>query len=324
MRISFVILIFSLLSWRANLTAQPYYQLLKNDRHWIYTQMISGEEPPVHIALAFALSVQGDTLLQGYSYKKIYQRTLQLNANSTDIQNPKQILNKYLYALMREDTVERKVYLIPFKDTVSMCQPTEHLLYDFSLQVGDTLNDCVLENIYDSSWMSYVPRIDSIRQINYLGLETRAFYTQGIFINYGLLFDSPGVLLEGFGYEYHGLINYGRNGELVFFQYYCEGDSLDCELLSAVHDPREMPQSVISVTPNPARDIVFIQIDAAFHTNNEWQISLLNTMGNVILHENWNTVKELQIDVSNFPDGVYFLNIYGEGINVTKKIIVAH
>ncbi len=324
MKISFVILIFSLLICSSNLFAQPYYKLLKDDRHWIYKQMISGEEPPVHIALAFALSVQGDTLLQGYTYKIIYQRTLQLNSNSTNIQYPKEVLNKYLYALMREDTVERKVYLIPFRDTVSMCQSTEHLLYDFSLQVGDTLNDCVLENIYDSSGMSYVPRIDSIRQLNYLGLETRAFYTQGIFINYGLLFDSPGILLEGFGYEYHGLINYGRKGELVFFQYYCEGDSLDCEILSAVQDLGETTKYGILVSPNPAQDFIIIQPTPAIQKERELKVSILNSIGNVVLQTNWNTFDKLKVEVNNLSEGIYFLSIYGQRINTVQKIVIAH
>jgi hypothetical protein len=323
MRISYFILILSLLSWRSNLFAQPYYTLLKDGRNWIYTQMVSGEEPPVHIVLAFALSIQGDTIIQSNSYKKIYQRTLKKNAGSTAVQNPKEILNTYLYALMREDTNARKVYMLPYSDTISMCQPVEHLLYDFSLQEGDTLNDCVVEKLYEP-WVPFIPRVDSIRSYDFWGLATRAFYTQGVFSNGGDLFYNVGRILEGFGYEIHGLINYGRRGELVLFQYFCEGDSLDCELLSAIQEPPKIPRSVISVTPNPARDIVIIQIDPAFHTNNDLQISLLNAVGNVLLHENWNTVKELQIDVSNFHDGIYFLNIYGEGINATKKIIVAH
>lgn len=323
MKISFVILMFSLLSWCSNLFAQPYYKLLKNGRNWIYTQMVSGEEPPVHIVLAFALSMQGDTIIQGNSYKKIYQRTLRKNAGSTAIQNPKEILNTYLYALMREDTIARKIYMLPFGDTISMCQPTEHLLYEFSLQEGDTLNDCVLENIY-LPFMSDKPDVDSIRQLTYSGLETRAFYMQGVFNNYGDFFETTGLILEGYGYERHGLLNYGRKGELVYFQYYCEGDSLDCELLSAVEEPTGMTQSVITLSPNPARDIVIIQIDPAFQTKNELQISLLNTVGNILLYENWNTVKELQIDVRNIHDGVYFLNINGGRMNVTKKIIVAH
>ena len=317
------ILIFCFILTFSNLFAQPYYKLLKDGRNWIYTEMVSGEEPPVHIVLAFALSMNGDTLVQGNSYKKIYQRTLKINAESTNIQNPKEILNTYLYALIREDTIARKVYMLPYQDTISMCQPTEHLLYDFSLQEGDTLNDCVLESIY-LPFMPYIPDVDSIRQLTYSGLETRAFYMQGVFDNYGDFFEITGRILEGYGYEQHGLINYGKKGPLVYFQYFCEGDSLDCELLSAIQEPPKIRQSIISITPNPARDIVIIQIDPAFHTISDLQISLLNAVGNVILYEDWNTVKELQIDVSNFHDGVYFLNIYGEGINATKKIIVAH
>lgn len=322
MRISLFILIVFFLSCCLNLFSQPYYKLLKDGRNWIYTQMVSGEEPPVHIVLAFSLSMNGDTLIQGNSYKKIYQRTLKTNAGSTAIQNPKEILNTYLYALIREDTIARKVYLLPYYDIISMCQPEEHLLYDFSLQEGDTLNECVLENIY-LPFMAHVPTVDSIRLLNYSGLETRAFYMQGFFDNYGDLGETTGLILEGYGYEQHGLINYGRNGELVFFQYYCEGDSLDCKILSAVQEPTEIPQSVISLSPNPTHDILIIQIDSDFRKETELQVSLLSAMGNVVLQVNWNTFKELEVDISNLHDGVYFLNIQGKGMRVVKKIVIA-
>ncbi|MEP6793856.1 MAG: T9SS type A sorting domain-containing protein [Saprospiraceae bacterium] len=284
--------------------------------------MASGEEPPVHIMVAFALSMQGDTLLQGKSYKEIYQHTLKLNVNSTAIQNPKEILNTYLYALMREDTISRKVYMLPFRDTISMCQTNEHLLYDFSLELGDTLNDCVLENIYEP-WLPNIPQIDSIRQENYFGLTTRAFYTHGIFVNNGDLFESPGRLFEGFGYEQHGLINYGRKGPLVYFQYFCEGDSLDCELLSAVQEPPIIPQQFIDLSPNPTSDFVVIQIGPDFRKEKELQVSILNEAGTVIFHTNWVTFSELKINVSKFQPGMYFLSIYGEKMRVIKKIVIA-
>ncbi|HZV69468.1 MAG TPA: T9SS type A sorting domain-containing protein [Saprospiraceae bacterium] len=315
--IHFTLIVFFLINF-SNLFGQSYFKLLKDGRNWIYTEMVSGEEPPVHITLAFALSMNGDTLVQGNSYKKIYQRTLKTNAGSTAIQNPKEILNSYLYALMREDTNARKVYMLPYSDIISMCQPTEHLLYDFSLQEGDTLNDCVLENIY-LHFMPNKPHVDSIRHLTYSGLETRAFYMQGVFDNYGDFFETTGLILEGYGYEQHGLINYGRNGQLVWFQYFCEGDSLDCELLSAVQEPPEIPQPVISISPNPTSDILIIQIDPAFRKENELQVSILNAAGDIVLGVNWNTWKELEVDVSNFHDGMYFLNVNGEEMRAVKK-----
>lgn len=321
MRLSLFILTgFILICW-SKLPGQPYFQILKDGRNWIYTQMVSGEEPPVHIVLAFALSMNGDTLVQGNSYKKIYQRTLKKNSESTEIQNPKEILNTNLYALIREDTIARKVYLLPYYDIISMCQPAEHLLYDFSLQEGDTLNECVLENIY-LPFMAYVPTVDSIRQLNYSGIETRAFYMQGVFDNYGDFFETTGRILEGYGYEQHGLINYGRNGEFVVFQYFCEGDSLDCELLSAIEEPGGKLMYDYSFFPNPADDILIVQIDPTYRK--DLQVSLLNTLGNVVFHTNWDTFKDLKVDVSNLHDGIYFLNVYGERVNVIKNIVIAH
>ena len=282
--------------------------------------MLHGE-PPVYIVEAFALSMQGDTLIQGNSYKKIYQRILKKNAGSTAIQNPKEILNTYLYGLMRDDTNTREVYLLPYDDIAYMCQSTEHLLYDFSLQEGDTLNDCVLENLY-APWVPSVPRIDSIRPFVFSGLASRAFYTQGVFVNYGDLFYDIGRIFEGFGYEAHGLINYGRKEFLTEFQYFCEGDSLDCELLSAIEEPGEKLGYDFTLFPNPADDILIVQIDPSYRKETELQVYLLNAMGNVILHTNWNIFKDLKLNVSNLHNGMYFLSIHGERVSAIKSIVI--
>jgi len=306
----------------SKLSAQPYFKLLKDGRSWVYTEMVPGEEPAVHIRRAFALSMQGDTLIQGNSYKKIYQHILKTNDSDTDIQNPKEILNTYLYGLMREDTFERKIYWLPFLDILSMCESGEHLLYDFSLEEGDTLNNCVLENLYEP-WMPFVPRVDSIRPYVFSGLESRAFYTEGIFFNGGDQFYIQGRILEGFGYEIHGLINYGRNGFLVLFQYFCEGDSLDCELLSAIEEPG-IPKSEFSLSPNPADYFVFIRTDQTLMRETTLKISFLNAIGNVVLQANWNDQNELKVDVSQLIDGIYLLNIYGQRINTSQKILISH
>ncbi|MCC6413734.1 MAG: T9SS type A sorting domain-containing protein [Saprospiraceae bacterium] len=196
------------------------------------------------------------------------------------------------------------------------------MLYDFSLQEGDTLNACVLE-IISEPFLSYVPRIDSIRQETFLGQETRAFYTQGVFINEGLLPTMPGRLLEGFGYELHGLFNFGRKGPLVRFVSYCEGDSIDCGFLTAVKESPEMPQPVIMLSPNPTHNVVIIQMDPAFRKETELQVSLINAAGKVVRRVNWNTLKALEVDVSTLPEGMYFLNVSGEKMSVVKKLVIA-
>lgn len=322
MRILFFILVFFLFPYGSNLFAQPYRHLLKNDRHWIYTQM-AFEEFPVHITHAFSLSMQGDTMLQGNFYKKLYQHTLRLNEFSTAIAYPKQILNTSLYALIREDTLARKVYFLPLQDTIFFCQSTEHLLYDFSLQVGDTLNACVVKNLYEPS-LTYIPRIDSIRQEIYFGQEGRAFYTKGFFVNEGLLAEGTGKLLEGFGYEAHGLIDFGRMGPLVRFVFFCEGSFMDCGFVSATQEHPELPQSAVTISPNPTGDIVTIQITPAFQNETELDVSFFNTTGRIVCQVSGSATEMLEVDVSSLPDGIYFLKTNGERMNIIRKILITH
>lgn len=322
MRALFIISSLFGLVYQSTTWAQPYAPLLKNDRHWIYSQM-APEEPAVHISVAFALSMQGDTMFQGSLYKKIYQHTLRLNAASTSMLQPKQILQSSLYAFIREDTIARKVYFLPLQDTFFACQSTEHLLYDFSLLKGDTLNDCVLDNLYEP-FLMFLPQVDSIRWEEHLGSERRAFYTTGVFVNEGMLSFSPGQLIEGFGYKAHGLINFGRKGILVRFEDYCEGDFPQCGFVSASSEPNATPKLVVTVSPNPARDVISLQLDQHFQHETVIQVSILNAAGKVAQQTNCSAMETVILDIHNLQNGMYILKIRGENVNAIAKLFIAH
>jgi glucose/arabinose dehydrogenase len=75
----------------------------------------------------------------------------------------------------------------------------------------------------------------------------------------------------------------------------------------------------ILLFPNPARDLVTIE----FGNVNVSRVSIINLNGNLInTFENQNN-KTLQIDVSDYSSGVYFINLSAEnGHSIFKKLIV--
>jgi hypothetical protein len=72
----------------------------------------------------------------------------------------------------------------------------------------------------------------------------------------------------------------------------------------------------IKIFPNPANNKIFIQGKDNFQS---FQIKILNIMGEVILLSN-----KKEIDISNLPNGVYFVNYETEQFISSKKIVIQH
>ena len=107
---------------------------------------------------------------------------------------------------------------------------------------------------------------------------------------------------------------------------------LPADTLSGIHHNREVAFSYtignciptgmnemtantnISVFPNPAKDKITVVIPQDMQGV---QISLINALGQKVLQ----TLSK-NIDVSNIPDGIYFINILAANYEVNKKVII--
>ncbi|MCX7955417.1 MAG: Ig-like domain-containing protein [Bacteroidales bacterium] len=77
-------------------------------------------------------------------------------------------------------------------------------------------------------------------------------------------------------------------------------------------------EDLISIYPNPACDFINISI---LKNYSEYEVSIYNVIGEKIYTFKSNLQNE-RISLKNFSDGVYFVNITGNEINVNKKIII--
>lgn len=83
---------------------------------------------------------------------------------------------------------------------------------------------------------------------------------------------------------------------------------------SAVHGISN--DDFVKVYPNPAND----RVSMVFSDNNKtYQASLFNALGQVILHTESN-----EIDISQVPDGIYFLHIETDKYQTNKKLVIKH
>lgn len=78
----------------------------------------------------------------------------------------------------------------------------------------------------------------------------------------------------------------------------------------------------IAVFPNPANQEVVIQLNSEELTKGA--ISLVNVMGQQVYASSINN-STIKLDVSTFSEGVYFINVYDNGIIIRKiKLVVQH
>jgi hypothetical protein len=145
------------------LNPQEYIPMLGNSNQWYILRTFEGR-------YTYIFTTQGDTLINNKSYKILGRQGVY-----------------YIPGFIREDTLERKVYMMPnsIKDTF------EIVYFDFSLNENDSI--FIYSINYDS--LGYF-RVDSVRYISTLGGLRKAIYLN----DPRIVYDIPApVWVEGIG-----------------------------------------------------------------------------------------------------------------------------
>lgn len=187
--------------------AQPYRPMAVEGAHWI----VKADDVIGFTTRLFEYYCSGDTVVNDIQYKKIYYRDL---APTMDPPPFYPISEYSLFAFLRDDTVNRKVYAYTLEMPLfGSCDVAEEvLLYDFSVQPGQPVVQCTFPSFYEGT-------LDTIVVETWFGISTRVFYTypmnfryyEGIGSEFGL-FEAMFIPVKGEDFEYPSLY------------YYCEGD----------------------------------------------------------------------------------------------------
>jgi hypothetical protein len=226
--------------------SQTYYPISDTNAVWDIVLYPDPEDPypPMH-ENHFKYRLKGDTLINSITYQKLirtYINTLCSIDTSTET-----------YGYMRNDIESRKVY---YRYNY---QTEESLLYDFSLQIGDTLKGSVFENSDEFT----VSAIDSILiNDNYhkrYSINLREFFM------YEYLIEGIGTtigLIERVSefWPFYKLRCFSENGQLGYLDPWAtecrlETDSCYVGIGEITNGPK------VLVIPNPAKTNELFSID---------------------------------------------------------------
>lgn len=277
------IILFSTISLSVN--GQSYYPMLGDTNTWYYYHCFEGCYTDIYCT-------NGDTVIGGLNYKVIGYCDMQTWG-----------------AFFREDTIEKKVYQ-------RYNQNVELLMYDFSLQVGDSilLQDYFYNSVTNIGWY----HLDSIKLVNISVGNRKSFNFHNTFNNNPLLWiEGVGTL----GYPFQSYSNYApswdevscfyRNDTLIYQSQFSQ-QSGTCNIWVSIN---ENESNSFELFPNPTTNEIVVSNSTMFKNYKLYDLLGKTLMSNDICENNF------IIDLKSLPSGIYLLKLTDNNRSLTKKII---
>ena len=278
--------------WTSMTFSQEYYPLIEENKTWnVISVILVGPYPWDTTYSTLTYEFSGDTTIDSQTYLKLYE---------SNEENPE---NWNLWCYMREDN-EKKVWHRRDSDE------NEILMYDFSLEVGDSILDYtgLTYLIIDSTGYETIGQ-DERKKYYLSSTEMPDYYSEtwidGIGSNKGICWAGSVLLVGGWSW----FLCMSENGELVYMNPNYES----CYLITKLD---EIENPTIQVYPNPAKNL--LRIDNLEKVELE-SISITNINGQVIKQFD---SKNTKLDISNIASGLYFLKIEYKNGFLTKKILI--
>lgn len=298
------LLLLSLLLSSFTLSSQNYASILTDNSAWIYIGVdINGQE----IAYRFPnkYEVEGDTIISGIVYQKI---------------------KKYPSSLvggMREDSLG-KVYFKDFDTFCGVDSTQERLIFDFSLELGDTLKVEAGDFCNPTLFPLAVTQVDSVEtefgemrkriQVDNAGIFEALYIIEGIGSNIDLL-DFIGIdFYDGWHYSSSLICHHLAAGENYINP---DRPSWTVCFLDPATSTNELPnQGEIQISPNPVAS--FLEIKGLEQISSNTHIEMFDINGVSFFQSNQ---LEKEISVSNLPSGIYFLTVKNDDQVWVEKFI---
>lgn len=301
-----------------NLNGQDYHPLLGETNEWyIVTQVHEG-------VATYKYYANRDTVIYDQVYKILE------GYPCFDC-----IYDTLIHGFLREDTVSRKIYIRSNSELTGVDK--EYIYIDFSLNVDDSIK------LYNINWsgidsLDYF-KVDSVKMINTLFGDRRAFYLSGDGYNcrYCYCWDGYLIWVEGIGslssplcphtkpwinYEIcqwsdNALSCFYKNGGLIYQAEF----TLECGCIiskgwGAIGEKKFSDE--IYVYPVPVKDEFTIDNNTQYDVI----INLIDINGKVLITMDLLTRNKKNINISLLPTGMYSLQFIADNIEIGYKKII--
>jgi len=289
-----------------SLKAQDYHPLIRSNTYWDVMTASSWE--PCLFVSGGRYFFEGDTVLDGLHYSIV--REFQILSFGTGGFCPPYAVDGSISVIthfMREDTIAKKVFIYDewFGDV---------LLYDFSLDVNDTLISPIMPPLVVDS-IGYVTLLNGEqRKIFHFYFSDHGYYIESIGGSSGLfnilpkpfdIFDLPGCVLD--------------NGDWLFNF----GDiwGTECYLYVGINEHRKSDRAIIY--PNPVKSGGYITLKVKDVISMLTIIDIHGRRVEEIDVTTSNPFNEYIISINNFKKGIYFIELQTiKNHNYYEKIII--
>jgi hypothetical protein len=293
--------LFIFFSVQVNSQSSIYHEFPDSNATWNFHSNNFCWFPQGSIDDLYSFTLSGDTTINSNIYHKLNTPFIQHNG----IGQCSSLPIGYRGAL-REDVLNKRVYYIAPLSTV------EELLYDFNLNVGDTITGALsaVSGILDT-----VISIDTIligndyRKIWYISSYYSIYIIEGIGSTYGLISQTPGNIPDADGIE--------LDCHSVDMIPLYPNNSTSCNTITSIKYNKRNNAN-ISIMPNPSNGAFIVELPS----NHNWvTLNIADNQGKTVRQENVSTQSKVSfsLDIS----GLYLLRLVdNNGLTTTKKLII--
>lgn len=288
--------------------SQNYIPLVDTNSIWKISWNFYPPPPEPAYSDYYRYSITDDTIFNDTIYKKLYMVQMDLFCS-------KIVLDSLFIGGIREEISEKKVYFI--QDANS----GEHLLYDFTLDVGDTVPNTLNNYAYPELIVS---AIDSILCAD--KYRKRYIYSRDTW--------APIEVIEGIG-AYTGLLErmeifehnstlrcFYNDDSLIYMNPFINSCNLEMDtcFVTEISETAILLESVL-VYPNPAIKNATITIINPQGKLQDYYLSIFDSMGK-LKHRNSFHANSIAIRDKNFETGVYYYSVYREYQKISSGILI--
>jgi hypothetical protein len=276
-------------------------------------------ESSAHSCNDYQNIIDGDTIVGSYTYHII--RSFGLSYVYPYCGYPANMytpifFNNY-YGAFREDTVSRKIFFLPPGST------NDTLLYDFNLNLGDTLALSYINNPTFTG-INTVTSIDSIL----IGTEYHKRFEISAY-NWGGNFSPYVYLIEGIGSTFglvaqlkpepevpsgSTLLCFKVNGSTAY-----PDINYQCDIVTSIKENEIQTRNIIQISPNPFNLTTEIFLDKAFKSIT---IDIYNSQGEIVNRKIFSNRDKIEIDRIGLRCGLYLCKITLDNNIIVKKVVV--